>query len=89
MAAGLPVVSSDLPHLTRIYGQARGFITFKSEDPTKLARVLERVLKASRADLDAWSKSNREFIEKNLAVQQWCSRLVNLYRSLISREGPQ
>ncbi len=89
MAAGLPVVSSDLPHLTRIYGQAKGFITFTSGDSTELAKVLERVLKASRAELDVWSKSNREFIEKNLTVQQWCSRLVNLYRSLISREGSQ
>jgi glycosyltransferase involved in cell wall biosynthesis len=88
MASGLPVISSDLPHLLTIYGPAgKGFLTFRSEDAQDLAEVMVQVLKASPEELCHWGKLNRHFIEENLTVDRWCEKVIGLYRFLLNTNG--
>jgi glycosyltransferase involved in cell wall biosynthesis len=85
MTSGLPVVSSNLSHLTKIYGQAgKGFLTFQNGDAGDLATVLTHVLKTSPEKLYHLGESNSHFIEKNLSIDLWGEKIVNLYHSLIS-----
>lgn len=88
MALGLPVVSSDLPHLIRIYGPSgEGFLTFRNGDAQDLAKILAQVLETSSEKLHRLGESNRYFIKENLAVDRWCQEMVDLYRSLLGLEG--
>ncbi len=84
MAASLPIVSSDLPHLVAMYGPAgRGFATFRNGDPQDLARALCQLLCAADDDLRANGHTNRAFVESNFGIERWCSRIADIYESLL------
>lgn len=86
MAAGLPIVSSDLPHLKSIYGKAKGYFTFKSENPAELAKTQAHLLDLPKTEWDSFSAANKSFIEENLGISKWCKNIIDLYECLLDFE---
>ena len=85
MISRLPVVSSNLPYLIRIFGPAvKGFITFKNEDVHDLADKLERILKTSSKELCEMSDLNYQYIKENYTIDKWCKKIIDLYKFLIN-----
>ena len=85
MISRLPVVSSNLPHLIRIFGPSgKGFITFKNEDIHDLADKLERILKTSSKELCEVGNLNYQYIKENYTVDKWCKKIIDLYNFLLN-----
>lgn len=83
MAAGLPIVSSDILPVTYYKSAGEGFLTFKNEDVHALADFLKYISKASSEKLRQWGELNRKFIEQNLTVERWCEKMMGLYYSVL------
>jgi glycosyltransferase involved in cell wall biosynthesis len=80
MAAGLPVVSSDIPWVAE-YASAPGVVTFSSGDPGALHDALESLVGSpSRAPLGS---RNREFAWRELAVERYVDRVLGEYARLL------
>lgn len=85
MISKLPVVSSNLPHLIRIFELAgKGFIIFKNEDVQDLADSLERILKTSSKELCEMGNLNYQYIRENYTIDKWCRKIINLYNFLLN-----
>ena len=85
MISRLPVVSSNLSHLIKIFGFAgKGFITFKNEDVNDLADKLERILKTSSKELCEMGSFNYQYIKENYTVDKWCKKIIDLYNFLLN-----
>lgn len=84
MAAGLPVISSNLPSLAATYGTAgRGFKMFESERPDDLARSLENLLALSDGELQRLGDANRRFVADHYDLGRWSSEITKLYGSIL------
>lgn len=86
MASGLPVISSDIEHLNQIYSKSSGYITFKSDSPDDLARVMVDVCSSSRDIRAKWGTSNKEFVRANLSLEHWCNSMLSLYSELLREQ---
>ena len=85
MISRLPVVSSNLSHLIRIFGHAgKGFITFKNEDVQDLVINLERILKTSSKEICELGNLNYKYIKENYTIDKWCKKIIDLYNFLIN-----
>ena len=85
MISRLPVVSSNLSHLIKIFGFAgKGFITFKNEDVNDLADKLERILKTSSKELCEMGSFNYQYIKENYTIDKWCKKIIDLYNFLLN-----
>jgi len=86
MISKLPVVSSNLPHLIRIFEPTgKGFITFKNEDVQDLVVNLERILKTSSKELCEMGNLNYQYIKKNYTIDKWCKKIIDLYDFLLNK----
>lgn len=85
MISRLPVVSSNLSHLIRIFGHTgKGFITFKNKDIQDLADSLERILKTSSKELCEMGNLNYQYIKENYTIDKWCKKIIDLYNFLLN-----
>jgi glycogen(starch) synthase len=80
IAAGLPVVASDLPemaHLVRSYDIG---VLCRPEDPADIARAIEEALEPSRYAL---FKANLRRAQEDLNWEKESQKLIELYRNLL------
>lgn len=80
LACGLPVVLSDIEG-TRLFTGAPGASTVPVGDAEALAARLAQVLGEPRRDL--LRAENRDWADRNLGIDAWCSRMLGLYRELL------
>ena len=86
MAAGAPVLASDLEAFTRVLEQGRSGATFRSEDPADLARVALDVL-GDKARLE----SLREHARATVATYDWravARRVLDVYETVTFGQPP-
>jgi len=83
MAAGLPVLSSDIPG-PATYFAADGVRTFPSEDASALASALMDTF-AAPPDRAALAAANRAFLERDLALDRHVERVVALFASVLDQ----
>jgi glycosyltransferase involved in cell wall biosynthesis len=84
MAAGVPLVTSDLPPLLEIIGDGERGVAFAAGDSAALTEVLDDV----RTDPDRRAKLAASAREWVVAERQWAAngeRYAELYRRLITR----
>lgn len=82
MATGVPVVTSDIPPMRQLAGEAgRAGLPVPGEDITQLARVIADLLRnpERRARLGA---AGRERIRRHFSAERIATRYETLYRSL-------
>ncbi len=80
MAAGLPVVASDIPaHQGLIHEGVNGFLV---RDPGSMARVIQGLLKDETQRARIGSNA-REFIKAEMTLEKASQRYLELYRSLV------
>lgn len=85
MAAGLPVVTPDLPRLRRIVRPDQEGVLYDAADPDALARALESLQdEARRRRLGA---SARARVEAEFSWAAHCERLEEAIRSLVVRSS--
>jgi len=85
MISRLLIVSSNLPHLIRIFSLAgKGFITFENEDIQDLVVNLERTLKTSSKEICELGNLNYKYIKENYTVNKWCKKIIDLYNFLLN-----
>jgi glycosyltransferase involved in cell wall biosynthesis len=88
MAAGLPVITSDLPQIAAVYGPAGpGVLTFRGGDPRALATAMGRILALPRGQREALGKRNAAFVQEHLSLQNWTERMIGVYRSVLETNG--
>ncbi len=88
MAAGLPIVASDIPGVAWALG-ADGMFTFRNGDDEDLARVLRHVSTAGIEERLRWGSANKEFVQAHASLEAWYARVSSLYDRLLSkREAP-
>jgi glycosyltransferase involved in cell wall biosynthesis len=80
MAAGRPVVASDIPGAAP-YLPAPGLISFQSENSEALGLALERVL--ARTDLEECGRLNRDFAFERFGTDRYAHKVLTLYRELL------
>ena len=83
IAAGLPVVASDLPEIRRIVSGYEIGILCQPEDPRDIARAIEEALSPNRY---AAFKANLKRAQEELNWERESQKLVDLYQRLI-RDG--
>ncbi|MDH3197664.1 MAG: glycosyltransferase family 4 protein [Candidatus Krumholzibacteria bacterium] len=81
MAAGLPVVASDIRGMewTRA---APGVVRFPSENVEALTQAIERVLAWSPPERETMTAANRKLVYENHTVGEWASRVFALYEGI-------
>lgn len=87
MAAGIPLVTSDLDALREITGEGRRGRYFRAGDPDALAEVLAD-LHADTAERARLSEAGREWV---VAERQWSSngaRYAAIYADVLARHSP-
>jgi glycosyltransferase involved in cell wall biosynthesis len=84
IAAGLPVVVSDLPEMRRLVAEREIGWLVDPGDPAGIARVLERAL-ASREDPELHERVRRAAADLNWPRER--ARLIELYKHLDPGEG--
>jgi len=86
MAAGLPVLTSDLGQVVAVYGQAGdGVLRFRSGDARDLAAGMRRVLALSREERQRLGTANGAFIREHLSVSRWSEEMIAVYRSILAK----
>ena len=85
MAAGLPVISSDIPALGFYKQAGEGYISFGTEDVSELANSLNRICESSPAKLVQVGELNQNYVRANLTVDRWCEKVISLYRALLNQ----
>jgi glycosyltransferase involved in cell wall biosynthesis len=81
MAAGLPVISSDIPGPSMYFG-SDGVTTFASGDPRALRAELEALL--SDPSRRRVCEINREFVKEHLGLEAHVARVVDRFERLLS-----
>lgn len=82
MAAGLPVVSSDIPGPSA-YFSAPGISTFPSEDAAALEAALRTVIDLN--DREGLGAGNRAFVRDTLSLPAHVDRILTVFEELVSR----
>lgn len=86
MAAGLPVVSSDIPG-PAAYFPSPGVVTFPSEDAETLDEMLRTLVEdPDRARL---GRANRAFVAEHLGLERHVDHVVDLFARLLSARTAQ
>lgn len=82
MAAGLPVIASDIPGAAP-YFPAPGLTSFETENPEALHAALVENL--SRDDLDRLGRLNRDFALERFSTNRYALDVLTVYRELLGR----
>ncbi len=86
MAAGLPVITSDLAQVVAVYGRAgAGVLPFRSGDARDLAPALRRLLAMPGEERARLGRANAAYVRENLSLQHWSEEMLGVYRSLLGR----
>jgi len=73
MASGLPVISSDLPHILATYASADVcFRAFRNEDRTNLQVAMPDLFQRPLTELSQMGESSRRFGDRNQSIERWC-----------------
>ena len=87
MAAGLPLLLSDIPaHRAMIHGGREGLL-FPAQDPAALAEAIRR-LASDAAARERMGRQARLTAERELALERWVEREVALYGQLLHGQAP-
>ena len=87
MAAGLPLLLSDIPaHRAMIHGGREGLL-FPAQDPAALAEAIRR-LASDAAARERMGRQARLTAERELALERWVEREVALYGQLLHGQTP-
>ena len=80
MAAGLPVVSSDIPGPAH-YFEAGGVFTYPVEDANDLARLLGSL--GDSEQRNELGRKNRDFVRTHLGIERHVEGIIALYERLL------
>lgn len=86
MAAGLPVLGSDIPALREVLGEAGAYSA--AGDPKALAEGIERAAGWSGEERRARSRAGRERARGLFSLERVARRHLELYRSLLEDDEP-
>jgi glycosyltransferase involved in cell wall biosynthesis len=87
MAAGLPLLLSDIPaHRSMIHAGREGLL-FPAQDPAALAEAIRR-LASDTAARERMGRQARQTAERELALERWVEREVALYTQLLHGQAP-
>jgi glycosyltransferase involved in cell wall biosynthesis len=84
MAAGLPVVSSDIPGSAR-YWAAPGFVRYPVEDRDALAARLREM--AATDDREELGARNRQWAYENIGVEHYVDEMIECYRRVLAERA--
>jgi glycosyltransferase involved in cell wall biosynthesis len=84
MAAGLPVVSSDIPGSAR-YWSAPGFMRYPVEDRDALAARLREL--AATDDREELGARNRQWAHENIGVERYVDEMIECYRRVLAEHA--
>jgi glycosyltransferase involved in cell wall biosynthesis len=86
IAAGLPLVASDLPEIRDIVATYEIGMLCRPEDPQDIARAIEEALAPDRYPT---FKANLERAQQDLSWEKESQKLARLYQALVMKtEGP-
>ncbi len=85
LAANIPVVTSDLPLLRELTGERTALLA-KPEDPSSLARAIERLL-TDQALANKMREAQRQW-RRQIQPQSVAREYERLYAQLVAREAP-
>ncbi len=88
MAAGLPVIASDLPPVVEAYGPAgTGFAGFRTADPGDLARRMAEMIHLGLEERRRLGLANATFVRAHFSLERWAHQVVEVYRSVLARRA--
>jgi glycosyltransferase involved in cell wall biosynthesis len=88
MAAGIPVIASDLPEWRRIVSGNRCGLLVDPLDPAAVARAVEHLL-THPEEADAMGRRGRAAVLERFNWDAEGDRLLALYRTLVGAPGPE
>ncbi len=85
MAAGLPVIATDIPGVKAV--SASDGVMLTSFADGSLAGRMTQLLTSEPDRRRLWGEANRNFILENYSVEQWAERVMRVYAGLLDRSG--
>ncbi|MGC9218832.1 MAG: glycosyltransferase family 4 protein [Athalassotoga sp.] len=87
MISQLSVISSDIPYVVENFRDAGdGFIVFKNGDPEDLSMKIKDLMNLSSESLRDMGRKNRDFILKNLSIDEWSKQILNIYKFILKAD---
>ena len=87
MAAGLPLLLSDIPAHRSMVQAGREGLLFPAQDAAAMADAIRRL--ASDASVrERMGRQARQTAERELALERWVEREISLYKQLLHGEAP-
>lgn len=83
MAAGLPIVTSDLPHQTRIIGQSRAGLLARPEDPASFAAAIRQLVEDPALARQLGSNGQRAFRDQ-FSWESQMPALIDFYDHVLA-----
>ena len=87
MAAGKPVVASDLPALAEVVREARSGLLAPPGDPRALARAALDILGLPDRGR-AMGREGRRIVERRFSADRAVARLAEIYRTVLAKGSP-
>jgi len=81
MAAGLPVVATDIPGVNEVVVAGENGILVPPEQPEKLARALSEC--ESSEAISQWAEGSRRRVREHFSIEQAVQAHLSLYRELL------
>ncbi|MDN5882210.1 MAG: glycosyltransferase family 4 protein [Nitrosospira sp.] len=86
MAAGLPIVCSDLPHQVRLIGECKSGLTARPEEPQSFANQISKLLDDDELRLRLGANAQRAFRDK-YCYERLMPELIDFYRTAADQLG--
>lgn len=87
MAAGLPLLLSDIPAHRSMVQAGREGLLFPAQDAAAMADAIRR-LASDAAVRERMGRQARQTAERELALERWVEREISLYKQLLHGEAP-
>jgi len=88
MVSGLPVISSNIPHVVQNFEKAGdGFVKSENGNANDLAIKIKELISLPESVRKDMGEKNRNFILKNLSVDEWSNQVIEVYKSVLERNA--
>ena len=82
MAAGIPVIASDIPGCNDLVSSGKTGFLFEPENPDKLASTIEHAASVERHNIEMLKSHARDFVKEKYSAERMAEEYESIYNDL-------